>query len=182
MKLRPVVLAAVTLTYPFVVYVVLQHYGARALAVPLCAVALLRFAIGRERLWAGIVLVTAVLAVATLVWDVSTPAKLYPAAVNLGLLAVFAHSLRHPPSVAERIARVREPDLPPQAVAYTRRVTMVWCGFFIVNAAIATALAVVGSDAAWTLYSGGIAYGAAGLLFAGEFLARQHVRRKWHRA
>ncbi len=179
MKLRPIVLAAVTLTYPFVVYGVLQHYGARALAVPLCAVALLRFALGRERLWAAIVMVTMALAAATILWDVSTPAKLYPVAVNLGLLAVFAHSLAHPPSVAERIARVREPLLPPQAVAYTRAVTTVWCAYFIVNATIAAWLAFRGSDAAWTLYSGGIAYVAAGLLFAGEFLVRQHLRRKW---
>ena len=182
MKLRPIALAAVTIAYPFIVYFILQHHGARALAIPLCVIALLRFAIGRERVWAVVVLVTVALAAATIVWDVSAPAKLYPVAVNLGLLAVFAHSLTHPPSVAERIARVREPDLPPQAVTYTRRVTQVWCVYFVVNAAIAGTLAVAASDRAWTLYSGGIAYAAAGVLFAGEFLVRQQVRRKWGHA
>ena len=61
----------------------------------------------------------------------------YPVLVNAILLAVFAASLWRPPTVIERIARLREPDLPPAAVVYTRRVTIVWSVFFALNGAAA---------------------------------------------
>ncbi|MGC4027637.1 MAG: hypothetical protein QM696_02010 [Steroidobacteraceae bacterium] len=175
--MRSVLLAAVTLCYPVAVYLLLKEHGVRALVLPLCALAVLRMALRREWLWGVLLLV---MAAATLLTDRSLPAKFYPVAVNLGLLGVFGHSLLKPPSFVERIARLREPLLPAAAVAYTRHVTMVWCAFFVFNAAIAAWLAVFGSDAAWALYSGGIAYLCAALLFGIEFLARQYLRRKWN--
>ena len=92
------------------------------------------------------------------------------------LLAVFAISLRYPPSAIERLARLQEPDLPESGVRYTRRVTQVWCGFFIVNGSIALATVLWASDAAWALYNGLIAYLLMGLLFAAEWLVRRRVR------
>ncbi len=114
--------------------------------------------------------------------NASLPVKLYPAVVSLSFLAVFGYSLVKPPSFVERIARLREPDLPPQAVLYTRRVTLAWCCYFVVNAVVAAGIALWGSDRAWALYSGAISYMLAGVLFAGEFLLRQHLRRKWRNA
>jgi uncharacterized membrane protein len=174
-----VLLGAATLTYPVLVYFVLQHHGARALVLPLALLALARLVFRREWGWSAAIIL---LAMATQLFDRSLPVKLYPVVVSLGLLATFGFSLARPPSFAERIARIREPDLPPQAVAYTRRVTQAWCVYFIVNASIAGGIALWGSDRAWALYSGGIAYVAAGLLFAGEFLLRQRLRRKWRGA
>jgi uncharacterized membrane protein len=74
---------------------------------------------------------------------------------------------------------LREPSLPPAAVAYTRRVTQVWCAFFLVNASICAWLAIGGTDADWALYCGAISYALAGLLFAAEFLVRICLQRKW---
>jgi uncharacterized membrane protein len=166
-------MGAATLSYPVLVYVLLQRFDVRMLVWPLFALALLRFALKREWLW-GIALLC--LAFATLLTNQSLPAKLYPVVVNAGLLAIFANSLVKPPSAVERIARIREPQLPAEAVAYTRKVTMVWCGYFLMNGGIAAWLAVTGTDQQWTLYCGGIAYVLAGLLFAGEFLVRQSLR------
>ena len=104
------------------------------------------------------------------------PLKLYPALINAVLLVVFAASLAFPPTAVERIARLSEPDLPPSGVAYTRRVTQVWCGFFVLNGALALATALWMSDRAWALYNGLIAYGLIGLLFGVEWLVRQRVR------
>ena len=59
---------------------------------------------------------------------------------------------------------------------YTRQVTWVWVGYFIVNAGIASALALWAPLSWWTLYTGLIAYLLMGLLFAGEWLIRQRVR------
>lgn len=108
------------------------------------------------------------------------PLKLYPVLVNGALLAAFGYSLAAPPSMVERLARLREPDFPPAAVAYTRRVTQVWCGFFIVNGALALGTALWASDAVWSLYTGVIAYGLMGLLFGAEYLARRRFKRLHH--
>jgi uncharacterized membrane protein len=76
----------------------------------------------------------------------------------------------------ERIARIREPNLPDAAVRYTRIVTEVWCLFFVLNAvALYTALAA--DIEVWALYNGVIAYVLMGLLFAGEYLVRRRVQR-----
>ncbi len=58
---------------------------------------------------------------------------------------------------------------------YTRQVTGVWCGFFVVNAAIAVWTAVSASREIWALYNGFIAYIAMGTLFAGEWLLRRRL-------
>lgn len=179
MRLASVLLAAATLSYPVLVYFLLQHHGARALVLPLAALALARWVLKREWIWGVAVLL---LALATLLTNHSLPVKLYPAIVSLSFLAVFGYSLIKPPSFVERIARLREPALPPQAVRYTWRVTCVWCVYFLVNALVATGIALWGSDRAWALYSGGIAYVAAGALFAVEFVVRQLLRRKWRHA
>lgn len=179
MRLTSVLLAVATLSYPFLVYFILQHHDARVLVLPLAVLALARLILKREWIWSVAVLLLALLALLT---NRSLPVKLYPAVVSLSFLAVFGYSLVRPPSFVERIARLREPELPPQAVRYTWRVTFAWCLYFLLNAVVATGIALWGSDRAWALYSGGLAYLLAGALFAGEFLLRQHLRRKWRHA
>ena len=108
------------------------------------------------------------------------PLKLYPVLINLALLAAFGYSLRTPVSMVERLARLREADLPPAAVAYTRRVTQVWCGFFVFNGALALGTALWASAAVWSLYTGVISYVLMGTLFGIEFLVRLRFRRRHH--
>ena len=76
-----------------------------------------------------------------------------------------------------RIARLSQADLPPSGVIYTRHVTQAWCGFFVVNAAVAI-VTVFASREAWLLYNGFLAYLLMGALFAGEWLVRLRVRRR----
>jgi uncharacterized membrane protein len=108
------------------------------------------------------------------------PLKLYPVLVNAVLLAAFAYSLAAPPSMVERLARLREPGLPDAAIGYTRRVTQVWCGFFVVNGAIAFGTALWASEALWSLYTGVVSYLLMGLLFGGEYLLRLRFKRLHH--
>lgn len=123
----------------------------------------------------------ALLLAAGAVWaNALLPLKLYPVLVNGALLAAFGFSLAAGPSMIERMARLSEPDLPPAAVAYTRVVTQVWCGFFVVNGSIAFGTAVWASDAAWSLYNGVISYVLMGALFAGEYLVRLRFKRASH--
>jgi uncharacterized membrane protein len=98
--------------------------------------------------------------------------------VNAVMLLIFAGSLFYPPSVVERLARLQQPDLTPQGIRYTRRVTQVWCGFFIINGSIALVTALWSSFEWWSLYNGLIAYLLMGLLFAGEYLIRRRTQKQ----
>lgn len=169
-------LALVTLAYPLIVYLCLGHFEPRWLAVLLVALALVRLGVGRTAATWGIVAAALVLAAFTWFGNAWMPLKLYPVGVNVFMLGLFGASLAHPPSAVERLARLREPDLPDEAVAYTRRVTQVWCVFFAVNGAVALATAVWASDAVWTLYNGLIAYVLMGMLGGVEWLVRRRVR------
>ena len=123
----------------------------------------------------------ALLLAAIALWsNLLLPLKLYPVLVNVVLLATFGYSLWAPPSVVERLARLREKDFPPAAVRYTRRVTQVWCVFFIVNGTIALGTALWASEAVWSLYTGVIAYVLMALLFGGEYLVRLRFKRLHH--
>ncbi len=106
------------------------------------------------------------------------PLKLYPVMVNGSLLILFAASLRYPPTIAERAARIRYPDLPQPLVAYTRRVTQAWCLFFGGNALVALWTAVLAPDRVWFYYNGIIAYALAGAMFAGEWITRRRALKR----
>lgn len=125
--------------------------------------------------WAGGTILLALLAY----WSGALlPLRFYPVLVNAVFLTVFAYSLMVPPSTIERLARLQDPNLPPAAIAYTRGVTQVWCGFFALNGAIALYTAMFSSIAQWSFYNGFLAYLLMGLLFAGEYCARCYFKRR----
>jgi uncharacterized membrane protein len=172
--------AALLAAYPLAVYWGLAHLSPRIIGLLLLAVLLLRWSLGGAAAWQRAALVLAG-ALAVLAWagDTALPLKLYPVAMNAALLGAFALSLWRPPSLVETIARRREPRLPPEGVAYTRRVTQAWCVFFLLNGSVALATALGASDEIWMLYNGLLAYGLIGAMFAGEWLVRRRVRRQW---
>ncbi|MGA0609000.1 hypothetical protein [Caldimonas sp. KR1-144] len=178
---------ALTVTYPLLVWWSLGHLSVRWLAFGLIAVAALQWAYRRaDETRAGaygllILAMALLLGVTALVADAVAPLKLYPVVVNAALLLLFGASLMRGPTVIERLARLREPELPPAAVQYTRRVTQVWCGFFIVNGSIAAATALWADTPTWALYNGLVAYVLMGLLFAGEWCVRQSRRARLSR-
>jgi uncharacterized membrane protein len=101
--------------------------------------------------------------------------------VNAALLVAFAASLASPQSAIERIARLRDPELPPAAVAYTRRVTIVWSVFFALNGAAALYTALFTTLETWALYNGLIAYVLIGTVFAVELAIRTAVKARLER-
>jgi uncharacterized membrane protein len=105
-------------------------------------------------------------------------AKLYPALMNLLMFSLFFSSLLKPPSIVERIARLREPDLPDQAIHYTRKVTMLWCVFFILNGTVALWTALYASLLTWGWYNGLIAYLLIGIVFVAEWSYRLYYVQK----
>jgi uncharacterized membrane protein len=180
--LAALAVAAASVAYPLVVWLALGHVGPRWIALGLAGLALARAALTRERFWMAAAAAVLVLAAAGAWTDGWVALKLYPVVVNLALLGAFAASLRRGPSAIERLARLREPALPPAAIAYTRRVTQVWCVFFAANAAVSAATALWADAAGWALYNGLVAYLLMGLLMGGEWLVRRRVRARADRA
>lgn len=175
-RARVVVLGVVSLAYPLLVYLAMGRFEPRWLALLLFALALLRALSARQPLWWAAAAAAGLLAATATAFNQLLPLKLYPALVNAVMLLLFATSLRFGPPLVERLARLQEPDLPPYAVAYTRRVTQVWCGFFVLNGGLALATALWASERVWAVYNGLLAYVMMGVLFAGEWLVRRRVK------
>lgn len=175
-----VALTSVTVIYPFAVYYGIENFGVKGLVPLLLVLAALRMLSLNSTpmnhwLWLPVLLF---LATFTWVSGSDLGVKLYPVLVNFSLLLIFVGSLFKPPSMIERLARIQQPDLPEEAIAYTRKVTQVWSCFFALNGTISLGTTVWGSDQIWALYNGLIAYLLIGLLFAIEWLVRRSVQKK----
>ena len=109
--------------------------------------------------------------------------KFYPVVMNCVFLFAFAYTLFFPPNVCFRLACFSDKTLSSSVAArrvekYCKKVTALWCGFFILNGIAATATVLSKSDWLWSLYNGGISYAIMGLIFAVEFLIRKAVDKK----
>jgi len=173
------------LAYPLTIYFGLRVFEPRTVALLLAVALILRRRKEAHRLLSGLTridLATLVallcLAALTALTNSETLLRFYPAAVNLGMLLLFGFSLISGPSMIERFARLQEPDLSPDGVRYTHRVTQIWCAFFVANGIAAAWSAVYASREQWAFYNGFLAYLLMGVLFAGEWLVRQHLRKR----
>ncbi len=102
----------------------------------------------------------------------------YPILISGLMLAIFFGSLFSKQSIIERFARLKTPELPDIAVSYTRKVTQVWCAFFIINILITLFFIWQKNEELWAIYTGIISYILMGILIVGEWLVRQKVMRK----
>lgn len=169
------------LLYPLLVYVSLPYAPPFAFVIVGLGLIALRLwgarRDGTAAIW-GTALVLAAVGLALLsALSPSLAMKSYPALISLAVAGVFGVSLIWPPSLIERIARIKEPDLSPAGQIYTRRVTQVWTGFLLLNSTVAAATAVWGTVEQWTLWNGLISYLLMGVLFIGEITLRRFLRR-----
>ena len=118
--------------------------------------------------------------------------KLYPVAINLILLAFFGSTLIEGPNMVFRFATLADRSIKgsfheKHVENYCRKVTLVWCVFFILNGTAAAITVFAGrifgmapenADRIWSLYNGGISYILMGVLFAAEFIVRKFVDKK----
>ncbi|MBV7535672.1 hypothetical protein KW842_07840 [Duganella sp. sic0402] len=176
-----VLTAAITLLYPLAIWFGHGQVEPRWLAGVLLLAAATRLPALKLSGVARWSVAGALVLVACAIWsNMLLPLKLYPVLVSMALLAGFGYSLTTPMSAVERMARLRGGDFPPVAQAYMRTVTQVWCGFFIVNGAIALGTALWASEAVWSLYTGVISYVLMAVLFGAEYLVRLRFKRLHH--
>lgn len=170
-----------TLVYPLAVYFGIHYVEPRIIAGILLILLALRLASHAGGHWLRPLLMAGMLYCGFAIWANNLiTLRFYPALVSAAMLLIFAWSLWSPQPLIERLARLQHPDLPPEGVVYTRRVTQVWCAFFAMNGLIALATALWGSFEQWSLYNGLISYLLTGALLGGEYLVRlrtqKHVR------
>ncbi|HDT5518392.1 TPA: hypothetical protein QHK07_003560 [Klebsiella aerogenes] len=177
----PLMTGVMLLAWPFLVWFGLAHNSLQWL-LPLMALLLfLRFRQTRRQAGPLNVVTQVVAATGMTLCIASYLLKnhqlllFYPVVVNTVMLAVFGGSLWSSMPIVERLARLREPALPERAVRYTRRVTQIWCAFFVGNGGIALFTALHGDMSLWTAWNGMISYLLIGMLMAGEWLVRQRV-------
>lgn len=184
--IRGLALSLLIVLYPVLVYFGLMHFKPGGIALVLIVIAMARLLAERRHVSAvtdipgssfAWLAVSAVVVVYTLVSGSEAGLLFYPVLINASLFILFSYSLLRPPSIIERLARLREPELPPSGVHYTRKVTLVWSVFFLVNGTIA-AVTITLDRHWWALYNGVIAYLLMGALFLAEWVIRQRVRKR----
>ena len=163
--------------YPLAVYAGLRAGNVQWAALTLAAAACLQAMSSRRPVSIVCAAVAGGLAFLSFTADTALPVKFYPVAINAAWLVFFAASLSGE-SVIEKLARIKEPDLPAAGRRYCRRLTLVWCAFFVLNGLIAFDSAVNRTEAWWALYNGLIAYVLIGCLLAGEWLIRLRIRKR----
>ncbi|MBX9705908.1 MAG: hypothetical protein K5Q00_06595 [Gammaproteobacteria bacterium] len=186
--LRKTLLAIVLLLlglYPFVVYFSLGHLSPRYLALCIILVFIVRYLLLKNKSWSFnniatllMLLAGAVMCLWVIVENDIAAIRLYPFLVSMLFLMVFSYSLINPPTVIERLARLQTPQLAPETVAYTRKVTWAWCGFFIMNGGVALITALFASLKVWTFYNGFLSYVLIGALFGVELITRYFHRKR----
>ncbi|MET0182549.1 MAG: hypothetical protein ABW199_06665 [Caulobacterales bacterium] len=176
------ILVALSILYPLLAAISVRVVGPGWVILGLCVLLVARGLLGlRDKIpgamtWGLLAVAITIAAISFFNRDLAV--RLYPAVMNASMLVAFAATLINGPPMIERLARIAEPELPQQGVRWTRKVTWVWVGFFIVNGAIAIWTALYADWRVWTLYNGLIAYIAMGALLAGEFLLRGIMRAK----
>lgn len=177
------------ISYPFIIFLGLSYFSISSVAIFIIAIAILRYGIYllsqknqtqktpkkhqsplRLDVIQSLIVISFLLALGSFIFQSLNWMLFYPICVNLILLINFSYSLIKPPSMIERFARLRDKELPPEAVYYTRNVTKIWCLFFISNGTIS--FLTIYNIEYWTLYNGFISYLLIGLLLGGEYIYR----------
>jgi uncharacterized membrane protein len=170
------IVALAYLGYPFAVHWLLAA-GRPRIALALATVALggLCWSLADAR-WRWLVLL--MIALSSLAAGVLHADELVlflpPIAINLGLAFFFASTLsRGREPLISWFARVERGGLASDLKVYTRRLTWIWVGFFLIMAAVSVVLAITGPRIAWAWFTAAGNYLCVGMLFAGEYVYRR---------
>ena len=114
------------------------------------------------------------------------PTTLYLAqhvAIHAALAVMFALTLRpgQEPLVTALARRVHG-KVAPGVAPYARKVTVAWCGYFVLMATISIGLFLFAPFDAWALFANLLTPLAMLLLFVGEFLLRYRLHPEFERA
>lgn len=179
--MKKLLLAGLLFCYPLIVYFGLKYSEPAVVAGIFAGILVLRhFLVKSSKATIPHLQIMTVSGIGLLVFatfaNSAIALKFYPVVINACFLAVFAYSLYKAPTVIEIIASKFE-TLDDKGRRYTRQVTKVWCGFFIINGSIACATVFHPDPTVWLTYNGLISYVLMGTLMGVELIIR-----KWQKA
>lgn len=102
----------------------------------------------------------------------------YPIMINVFFLFIFATSLKKQ-AIITKFALLKEKKLSDFALKYTRNLTKIWSVFFLVNGLICLFLIFLEDKTYWAYFTGFISYILIGILFIGEFMIRNILKRRF---
>ena len=173
-----VLLSLLSMLYPFLLYFGRDALGVWVISLCMTLAWALRALFAVHRPQRILALVCTVFFGLQLIQQSASLMYWYPVMVSAILLTVFTSSLWAEQTLIERLARLKEPELSPQGAAYTRRLTKIWCLFFMINILITSVLILLKHWHLWMVYTGVISYLLMGLLFVGEWLYRRFILHK----
>ncbi len=179
-NLIKVVVVILLLLYPIFIYLGIKYFSLSQLILFLAVLFAVRVVLIRKSSKTArfqvvfAVMIGGILIGLTWMFDSVEYLKWYPVGLNIVFFIVFIASLISPPSVIEQIARIHHKDLPSGGIAYTRKVTIIWAVFFVINALISSWTVLYGTMETWTLYNGLISYALMGTILALEVLLRKY--------
>jgi len=183
-RVGAILLAILGIAYPVLVYFGLSIFSPRLILIMLIVAVVLRAALflgSGKRAQAASFLVIAVILSSAGIASALVAIRFYPVIVSSTLAALFGLSLFSGMPMIERFARLRSGELDAYAIAYTRKLTGIWVGFFVLNGTVAAWTALYASIETWTLYNGLISYVLIGVLFVGEWPVRRILRARYDR-
>ncbi len=174
-------LGVLTAAYPLLVYFGQAYFRLDIFGLLLLAIVLLRFtnldSSNKRKLMIPI-LIAVVYSIAIAITGNETLLRFYPVFTNILMLVVFASTLLNPPTMIARFAAMRGTRITPEVKYYVDKVTVLWCGFFILNAGIASYTALYSSLKTWALYNGLLVYIVVGLLLVLELCTRTIYKKR----
>lgn len=177
--MKHIVIGSVFVLYPLIVFFGLKWIEPTYIALVLVLLACLRFYYNKASINIPFIKVVGINIIILLMLSFfnnsSFLLKLYPVVMSLSFLSIFLYSLIKPPSVITLIAGARD-KLTVNAVEYTKKITLVWCAFFLINGSISL-VTVFLSDEIWAFYNGLVSYVLMGGLFLGEWVVRKRFKK-----
>jgi uncharacterized membrane protein len=174
---------SISFAYPFLIYFYLQSPYIHGLAVGLIALIFVRgLLLSHAKSLGGLLVFQAFCIVSLLSYiSIQRPEHLYliyPVLMSLTTALTFGLTLVYPPSMIERIARLRHYEIDEKGIKYLRKVTIIWFSFCILNAVVSLWTLNLDNMQIWVLYNGVISYILMGLLLVGEIIYRHLVYNK----
>lgn len=170
-------LFVLSLMYPFAVYFLRETFSYSCFGVFLIVVLILRAFLEKNLNQRFLFLMISGIMGTLFFWNDRIAVHLYPVIVSLSFAAVLGWTLIYPPSLIERFARIFEGDLDARGVVYTRKVTILWLLFCVINAGISLATLLIDNPEIWMLYNGLISYVLIGIIMGSEYLFRIYYKR-----
>ena len=168
------IICILTVIYPFLVYYTWQKFAFYFIAGIVALTMLKALLFGQRSLFCMATIVGLLVGV-TFILNEQIAAMLYPTLMSLAWAFFFAYTLINPPTFIERIARLADPNLDIAGVKYTRKVTILWLVYCLINAVISLMTIILDNLSLWTLYNGCISYLLMGVLISGEYVYRKMI-------